>query len=71
MVTKTMKTLSKAEKELEHLAGEPHTQDPAEQTVREMRKLAETATFSAIQATEEWGRKTLDKAKEITEDICL
>lgn len=72
MVTNTLQTISKAEKEVERLAGaSSNTQDPAEQALKEMRRMAETATFSALRATEQWGKKALDKNKEHTEDICL
>ena len=57
MVDKTLKALSKAEKEMEHLTGaSSNNQDPAEQVARETRYLAETATFSAIKSTSEWGK---------------
>ena len=72
MVTKGLQTISKVEKEMEHLAGaSSNTQDPAEQALKEMRRMAEMATFSALRATEQWGKKALDKTKEHTEDICL
>ncbi len=72
MVDKTLKTLSKVEKEMEHLTGASNnSQDPAEQIMREMRQIAEKATFSAIKSTSEWGKNTLKKTKEITEEICL
>lgn len=72
MVTKGLQAISKVEKEMEHLAGaSSNTQDPAEQALKEMRRMAEMATFSALQATEQWGKKALDKSKEHTEDICL
>lgn len=57
---------------MEHLAGaSSNTQDPAEQALKEIRRRAEMATFSALRATEQWGKKALDKSKEHTEDICL
>ena len=72
MVDKALKTLSKAEKEMEHLTGASNNnQNPAEQAVREMRQIAEASTFSAIKATSEWGKNTLQKTKEFTEEICL
>lgn len=72
MVTTTLKTISKAEKEMERLAGaSSNTQDPAEQTAKEMRRLAEMATFSALKATEQWGKKALDKSKEHKEEIII
>lgn len=53
MVTNTIHTLSKAEKEMERLTGaSSNTQDPAAQTAKEMRRFAETAAFSAAKATE-------------------
>ena len=72
MVDKTLKVLSKAEKEREHLTGaSSNNQDFTEQTARELRHLAESATFSAIKSSSEWGKKTLQKTKEFTEEICL
>lgn len=72
MVSNTLQTLSKAEKQMEHLAGaSSNTQDPAEQTAKEMRRLAEMATFSALKATEQWGKKALDKSKEHKEEIII
>lgn len=71
MVTQALKTISKAEKELEHIAGDCNSQDPADQTAKEMRRLAETVTFSAVKATEQWGKQVLEKTKEITEEISL
>ena len=75
MVTQTLKSLSNAEKKLEHVVDAPSNnqgqQDPSEQSAREMRRLAETVTFSTISAAEQWGKKTLDKTKDITEDICI
>ena len=72
MVTNTLHTLSKAKKQMEHLAGaSSNTQDPAEQAAKEMRHLAEMSTFSALKATEQWGRKAFDKTKEHKEEIVL
>ena len=72
MVTTTLKTISKAEKEMERLAGaSSNTQDPADQASKEMRRLAEMATFSALKATEQWGKKALDKSKEHKEEIII
>ena len=75
MVTQTLKSLSNAEKKLEHVVDASiennGQQVPAEQSAREMQRLAETVTFSAVSAAEQWGKKTLDKTKDITEDICL
>lgn len=75
MVTKALTSISSAEKKLEQAISasidDNHTQDLAEQAAKEMRKLAETATFTAISATSQWGKKALDKTKEITEEISL
>ena len=75
MVTQTLKSLSNAEKKLEYVVDASiennGQQDPAEQSAREMQRLAETVTFSAVSAAEQWGKKTLDKTKEITEEIIL
>ena len=72
MVSNTLQTLSKAEKQMEHLAGaSSNTHDPAEQTAKEMRRLAEMATFSALKSTEQWGKKALDKSKEHKEEIII
>lgn len=72
MVSNTLQTLSKAEKQMEHLAGaSSNTQDPAAQTAKEMLRLAEMATFSALKVTEQWGKKALDKSKEHKEEIII
>ena len=72
MVTNTLQTISKAEKEMERLAGaSSNTQDPADQASKEMRRLAEMATFSALKATEQWGKKALEKSKEHKEEIII
>ena len=72
MVTNTLQTISKAEKEMERLAGaSSNTQDPADQTAKEMRRLAEMATFSALRATKQWGKKALGKSKEHKEEIII
>ena len=72
MVTNTLQTISKAEKEMERLAGaSSNTPDPADQALKEMRRLAEMATFSALKATEQWGKKALDKSKEHKEEIII
>lgn len=71
MVTKALHTISKAEKEVEHMINNSNQQDPAEQTAREVRQIAEKAAFSALHATEQWGRKSLEHSKEFTEEISL
>ena len=74
MVTQTLKTISNAEKKLEHAVNasmDNNSQDASEQAAREMKKIAEMATFSAIEATENWGKQALNKTKDLTEDICL
>ena len=47
------------------------TKDPSEQSIKEMRTFVETATFSALSTTEQWGKKALEKITNKTEDICL
>ena len=71
MVTTTLKTISKAEKELEQMMDSSSTKDPSEQSIKEMRTFVETATFSALSTTEQWGKKALEKITNKTEDICL
>lgn len=75
MVSDTLRTLSKAEKQLEHMANNGQPQDDTEKACNEMRRVAEQAAFSAVQSTETWGKaaleRTKDKAKEITEEIIL
>lgn len=57
---------------MECLAGaSSNTQAPAEQATKKMRRLAEMATFSALKATEQWGKKALDKSKEHKEEIII
>jgi len=74
MVTQTLKTISNAEKKLEHSVNasmDNNSQDASEQAAREMRNIAEMTTFSAIEATEKWGKQALSKTKDLTEDISL
>lgn len=72
MVTQGLQAISKVENEMEHLAGaSSNTQDPAEQALKEMRRMAEMATFSTLRSAEQWGKKALDKSKEHTEEISL
>lgn len=75
MVSDTLRTISKAEKELEHMANNGQPQDDTEKTLNEMRRVTEQAAFSAIRSAETWGKAALegtkDKAKEITEEIIL
>ena len=72
MVSNTLQILSGIEKQIEHLAGaSSNTQDPAEQTAKEMRRLVEMATFSALKATEQWSKKALDKSKEHLKEIII
>ena len=75
MVAKTMQTLSKAEKEFEHMAENGQPQDETEKAFKEIRRITEQAAFSAVRSAETWGKATLertkDKEKEITEEIIL
>ena len=48
-----------------------NTQDATERAAKEMRKFVETAAFSAIEATENWGKQALSQTNDITEDISL
>lgn len=71
MVTTTLKTISKAEKELEQMMDFSNTKDPSEQSIKEMRTFAETATFSALNKTEQCGKHTLEKSMNKTEEIII
>ena len=75
MVAKTMQTLSKAEKELEHMAENGQPQDETEKAFKEVRHITERAAFNAVKSAETWGKAALDRtknaAKEITEEITL
>lgn len=55
MVTKTLQTLSKAEKELERMTDNGEAPDQTEQAMKEIRHWAEEVTFSAARAGETWG----------------
>lgn len=70
MVASTLQTISKAEKEMERLAG-ASSNTQADQATKEMRRLAEMATFSVLRTTEQWGKKALDKSKEHKEEIII
>lgn len=70
MVTKVLHTVTQVEKEAERLAGASNnTQDPADQAIKEMRRLAEMTAFSVARTADTWGKKALDKTKEFTEEI--
>lgn len=74
MVTEAYYTALKAEKELEHLANEATGEapnDPAQQVLNEHRHIAEAAICDALKVADNWGKSVLDKAHEITEEICL
>lgn len=72
MVSNTLKNISKAEKEMEHMVNADEEQpDQTEQTLREARRLTEQAVFSAVNAAETWGKKTINKTNEICEEITL
>ena len=71
MVSKALQTISKAEKEIEHMVNQDGQQDPSEQALNEVRRVTEQAAFSAIRATENWGKKALEKTKDFTEDITI
>ena len=74
MVTEAYYTALRAEKELQHLANEATGEmpsDPAQQGFHETRHIAETAMGEALKVADNWGKFVLDKAQEITEEICL
>lgn len=74
MVTEAYYTALKAEKELEHLANEATDEAPnvpAQQIINETRHIAEATIVEALKVTDNWGKSALDKAHEITEEICL
>lgn len=74
MVTEAYYTALKAEKELEHLANEATDEAPnvpAQQVINETRHIAEAAMVEALKVADNWGKSALDKAHEITEEICL
>ena len=68
MVAETLRTVSKAEKDLERMASDGH-QDSSAQAVDELRQMTEKAVFTAVSVAENWGKAALDKTREITEDI--
>ena len=74
MVTDVYNTALRAEKELEHLANEATGEapnDPAKQVLNKTRHIAEAAIGEALKVADNWGKSVLDKAHEITEEICL
>ena len=72
MVTNTLQTISKTEKEMEKVAEESsNAQDPSSQTAKEMCQTLEKWGFTALRAAEQWGTKALDKSLEKLEDIIL
>ena len=74
MVTDVYNTALRAEKELEHLANEATGEapnNPAQQVLNETRHIAEVAIGEALKVADNWGKSALDKAHEITEEICL
>ena len=56
MVSDTLRTISKAEKELEHMADNGEKPDETEKALKEMKHLSEQATFSAVRSAETWGQ---------------
>lgn len=68
MVAETLRTASKAEKELERMASDGH-QDSSADCAEELRQITEKAVFTAVSVTENWGKAALDKTREITEEI--
>ena len=68
MVAETLRTASKAEKELERMASDGH-QDSSAQSAEELRQITEKAVSTAISVAENWGKAALDKTREITEEI--
>jgi len=75
MVSDTLRTVSKAEKELEHMADNGEKPDETEKALKEMRHLAEQATFSAVRSAETWCKAAMDRTKEklneVKEEIIL
>ena len=75
MVSKSLQTLSKVEKELEHMVDNGEKPDETEKLLKEARHLAEQTAFSAIRSTETWGKAALERTKnkvnEIKEEIIL
>lgn len=68
MVAETLRTASKAEKELKRLTNDGH-QDSSAQAAKELRQITEKAVFTAVSVAENWGKAALDKTREITEEI--
>ena len=68
MVAETLRTASKAEKDLERMASDGY-QDSSSQSAEELRQITEKAVFTAISVAENWGKAALDKTREITEEI--
>lgn len=66
MVENTMRSVLKAEHQLEHLAESSTggSADETEKEFKEMRRITEQAALTALKSTETWGRQALNKTKE-------
>lgn len=73
MVEQSIQSVIKAEHELEHLveSSTGGSQDATERDFQEMRRLTEQAALAAFKATTDWGKESLNKAKEHIEEISL
>lgn len=64
MVSDSLRTISKAEKEIEHMTDNGEKTEETEKQLKEMRRLTEQAAFSTIKTTEKWGRAAMELTKE-------
>ncbi|MBP3261502.1 hypothetical protein [Pseudobutyrivibrio sp.] len=70
MVAEGLKELSKIEKDIEKMAGDS-SNDSADKLAKEARKILDNGAYAAASAVDVWGKQTLNKAKEITEEIII
>lgn len=64
MVSDALRTISKAEKELEYMTDNGEKTEATEKQLKEMRRLTEQAAFSTIRTAEKWGRAAMEQTKE-------
>ena len=73
MVEKTLRSVIRAEHEMEHLAesAQSGSQDATEKELQQIRHNVEQAALSAVRISEAWGKDALHKPKEHKEEIEL
>lgn len=73
MVEETMRSLLKAEHQLENMveSSTDGSTDSTEREFQELRRVTEQAALTAVKATENWGKDAINKTKEYVEEISL